>query len=231
MPGGIGHSPPSVQAYPGSATMACCLYVWQSSTRWVTLAASPYRHRGYGYMYRMFPRSACLLTGIALVVSTGCVTEPPQEVGPPLPPPETTVYFYPTRGQSGEQQDRDKYECNSWAVQQSGFDPSLPSTPPHLLTRVVAGEPPPGARIAGGAAIGALLGAVIGSPQDTGAGAVAGAIAGAAVGGAAEAASQQERQQVSVSESNAHAAVLERQASNFRRAMAACLEGRGYNVR
>ena len=40
------------------------------------------------------------------------------------PPPETNVYFYPVRGQSPEQQDRDKYECNTWAVQQSGFDPS-----------------------------------------------------------------------------------------------------------
>jgi hypothetical protein len=51
------------------------------------------------------------------------------------------------------------------------------------------------------------------------------------VGGVAEATSQQERQEFAVSESNGHAAALERQASNFRRAMAACLEGRGYNVR
>lgn len=181
-------------------------------------------------MYRMSQRSSCLLPAIALVVSAGCVTEPPQEERPP-PPPETAVYFYPTRGQSVEQQDRDKYECNSWAVKQSGFDPSLPSNPPHLRTMLVAGEPPPGAGIAAGAAIGAVLGAVIGSPHDTGAGAVAGAIAGAAVGGVAEATSQQERQQVAASESNVHAAALERQASNFRRAMAACLEGRGYNVR
>jgi hypothetical protein len=39
-------------------------------------------------------------------------------------PPETNVYFYPVRGQSPEKQDRDKYECNTWAVQQSGFDPT-----------------------------------------------------------------------------------------------------------
>jgi hypothetical protein len=183
-------------------------------------------------MYRLFQRSACLLTGIALIVSAGCVTEPPQEVEPPRAAPETTVYFYPSQGQSPEQQDRDKYECNSWAVKQSGFDPSLPGTPPHLRTAVVAGEPPPGARIAAGAAIGAVLGAVIGSPRDMGAGAVAGAIAGAAVGGVAEAASQKDSQQVAANESNARAAAaLERQASNFRRAMAACLEGRGYSVR
>lgn len=171
-----------------------------------------------------------LVYGVVLAASTGCVTEPREELQSVPPPPQTIVYFYPVRGQSAEQQDRDKYECNGWAVKQSGFDPSLPSTPPHLRSTLVA-ESPPGAGIATGAAIGAVLGAAIGSPRDTGAGAVVGAIAGAAVGGAAETASQQGRQQAALSESSAHAASLERQASDFRRAMAACLEGRGYTVR
>src|SRR5215831_21128111 len=34
------------------------------------------------------------------------------------------IYVYPAKGQSQEQQDRDRYECHSWAVQQTGFDPS-----------------------------------------------------------------------------------------------------------
>lgn len=37
---------------------------------------------------------------------------------------DTTVYAYPTHGQSAEQADRDRYECYQWAVQQTGFDPS-----------------------------------------------------------------------------------------------------------
>ena len=34
------------------------------------------------------------------------------------------IYAYPAKGQSQAQQDRDRYECHSWAVKQTGFDPS-----------------------------------------------------------------------------------------------------------
>jgi hypothetical protein len=34
--------------------------------------------------------------------------------------------IYPAKGQSQAQQDRDRYECHSWAVKQTGFDPSRP---------------------------------------------------------------------------------------------------------
>ena len=37
------------------------------------------------------------------------------------------VYIYPNKGQSAQQQDKDRYECHTWAVQQTGFDPSRPS--------------------------------------------------------------------------------------------------------
>ena len=60
----------------------------------------------------------------------GCVTIPPP--APMPPPPDTSVAFYPARGQSAVQQDRDKFECNGWAVKQSGFDPSSSHGPPHL---------------------------------------------------------------------------------------------------
>ena len=36
------------------------------------------------------------------------------------------MFIYPSRGQSEERQQRDKYECNQWAVEQTGFDPSNP---------------------------------------------------------------------------------------------------------
>lgn len=42
--------------------------------------------------------------------------------------PVTTYYeiiAYPVRGQSPDQQARDRYECHRWAVSQSGFDPSI----------------------------------------------------------------------------------------------------------
>src|SRR6266446_9028403 len=38
------------------------------------------------------------------------------------------IYIYPAKGQSQAQQDKDRYECHSWAVQQTGFDPSKPQS-------------------------------------------------------------------------------------------------------
>ena len=34
------------------------------------------------------------------------------------------IYAYPAKGQSQAQQDRDRNECHSWAVNQTGFDPA-----------------------------------------------------------------------------------------------------------
>jgi len=34
------------------------------------------------------------------------------------------VYVYPRNGQTEEQTQNDRYECHSWAVSQSGFDPT-----------------------------------------------------------------------------------------------------------
>lgn len=52
---------------------------------------------------------------------------------PPLPASEATRYdviAYPAKGQSAEQQSRDRYECHTWAVSQSGFDPVSAWTAP-----------------------------------------------------------------------------------------------------
>jgi hypothetical protein len=40
----------------------------------------------------------------------------------------TDVIAYPKSGQSADQQANDKYECHSWAVTQSGFDPAQGAT-------------------------------------------------------------------------------------------------------
>jgi hypothetical protein len=169
----------------------------------------------------------------ALAACVGCVSQPATQAVPvpPPPPPDTHVYFYPARGQSAEQQDRDKYECSTWAVQQSGFDPSAPNVPPHLRA-VVSGGPPPGAGIAAGAVTGAVLGAAVTPPWQAGPGALIGALAGATIGGIAEnSAAERTREQVAGSARASQAAQLEQEARNYRRAMSACLEGRGYNVR
>jgi hypothetical protein len=38
------------------------------------------------------------------------------------------LYVYPAQGQSAEQQATDEYECHSWAVSQTGFDPTPAAT-------------------------------------------------------------------------------------------------------
>lgn len=175
----------------------------------------------------------------ALCALLGCATEPLEPITTtPARLPDTNVYFYPTREHqnvSAEQQDRDKYDCNSWAVQQTGFDPSLPQVPPHHRVRVVAGGPPPGAAVGAGAVTGAIVGAAVSNPWESGRGALVGAVAGAAIGGIVEAERSDQanrlQSQANASANGVQAAALEQQASQFRRALSACLEARGYSVR
>jgi len=180
-----------------------------------------------------------LLSLIVACTVWGCAAEPvaPPPRPEPSPLPDTNVYFYPTagRGASAEQQERDKYECNEWAVQQTGFDPSNPQVPPHRRMRIVAGGPPPGAQVGAGAVTGAVVGAVVAPPWDSGRGALLGAVAGAAIGGvvASERNDEVNRMQAQsqASASQLQTARFERQATDFRRALSACLEARGYSVK
>ncbi len=183
-----------------------------------------------------------LLFASAFALLAGCVESPPPrpyrpytEVPPPPPPPaaNTQVYAYPTQGQTPEQTDRDRYDCHEWAVKQSNFDPSAPGTPPHDRV-VVASGPPPGTNTAIGAVAGAVLGAVIAGPRNSGFGAVAGGITGAAIGSAGDAANADVRnQQIQAARAQdaRQAANMDQKASNYRRAISACLEGRGYSVK
>jgi Glycine-zipper domain len=149
------------------------------------------------------------------------------------------VFMYPAKGQSQAQQNRDRYECHSWAVQQTGIDPTRssastamppppPSTPYQPSDRHVA-------RGAGrGAALGAVGGAITGDP---GKGAAAGAAMGGLAGGFRRRderrqhyAQQQNDQQQYMQQHAANQAAQESQRVAFNRALAACLQGRGYTV-
>ena len=157
-------------------------------------------------------------------------TEPPP---PPPPPVNTQVYVYPTSGQSADRVNRDRYECYLWSVKQSGFDPSQAQLAPHQRVEVVP-MPPSGTNTVAGAATGAVLGAVIAEPHNAGAGAVAGAIVGGALGAISDSQREQQVKQVQSRydrRTAAQNAQLEEQASNYRRALTACLEGRGYTVK
>ena len=142
-------------------------------------------------------------------------------------------YIYPAKGQSAQQQDKDKYECYSWAKGQSGFDPmALPvaSTPaPQGGRRSVAGG------AVGGAAAGAAVGAVGGAIGGGGKGAGKGAGIGAGVGGllgvmgtsGQNAKASKDREDWERREAGNYA----QQRNGYNKAFAACMEGRGYTVR
>jgi hypothetical protein len=130
-------------------------------------------------------------------------------------------YIYPSKGQTQEQQDKDKYECSQWAASQSGFNPSNP--PPTTST---SAQQPRGQAVRGaarGAAAGAIGGAIAG---DAGTGAAAGAAIGGAAGGIRRRRARKEAQQ---QQAEAQAATLSGQ-DKYNRAFATCLQGRGYTV-
>ncbi|HYB10751.1 MAG TPA: glycine zipper family protein [Alphaproteobacteria bacterium] len=130
------------------------------------------------------------------------------------------LMIYPARGQDQQTQDRDRFECHSWAVQQTGFDPTRASAAP-------APPPPPQGGLLRGAARGAAVGAVGGAiGGNAGKGAAIGAGAGAMVGGIRQADQQRQFQQQQQAQAGANAAGF----NDYNRAMAACLQGRGYTV-
>jgi hypothetical protein len=169
---------------------------------------------------------------IPLVVILGlsaCVTPPPRVMAvPSAPPPPQRVFVYPNNGQSAEQTDRDRYECHIWAVQQTGVDPSRADASPYERV-VVQPATPPGANTAAGAVTGAILGAIIAGPRAAGAGLVLGGATGAIIGSAADANAQQQAQQTQ-QQINMGASEGRARADSYRRALGACLAGRGYTV-
>lgn len=125
------------------------------------------------------------------VAASGCATTQP------------SAYAYPKPGTTAEQFSRDQLECQQWAQQQSGYDPTAQTARGAGLGAVVGAL--------GGAAAGAAIGAATGS-AGTGAaiGAATGGIGGAAVGGGLAYTKNQE---------------------GYDRAYAACMTGRGHTVR
>jgi outer membrane lipoprotein SlyB len=173
--------------------------------------------------------ASLVLTGCA-TSSTYTTTGTAAVAAAPQPP---HVYFYPQQGQSPQQQDRDRYDCFNWAGTQTAFDPSRHPLPRETREAVVPAYPSGSVALAG-AATGALVGAAVSDPWHRGEGALIGAVAGTMLGAAAESAQKPAMQQVaspSQRRDDSAASGYERQAAEFRRAMSACLEGRGYAVK
>lgn len=147
-------------------------------------------------------------------------------------PQSNSVFAYPERNQSPDQQARDRYECHEWAVHQSGFDPSLPQPAQPRPTRYERDGPPPGSGVVRGAVTGAVLGTIV-SPREPGHGAAAGAVAGAVIGAVSEDAARRRaaaRDADANAAANADAAAAAGPQDDYRRAITACLQTRGYRV-
>jgi hypothetical protein len=136
------------------------------------------------------------------------------------------LIVYPAKGQTQAQQDKDRYECHVWAVQQTGFDPSKPQTPAGAATSQPYQPSQP--HVLKGAARGAALGAVGGAiTGNAGKGAAAGTAMGGLAGGFKR---RDERKQQASAQSAAAQSTDTAGASAYNRAMSACLQGRGYTV-
>jgi hypothetical protein len=135
------------------------------------------------------------------------------------------MYIYPAKGQTQEQQNQDRYQCHTWAVQQTGFDPSNPQASSAYATQP---QPPAQGHVLRGAERGAAVGAVGGAiTGDAGKGAAAGAAMGGVVGGIRR---REDRRNQANQQQAAVQSAQQNQQIAYQRAMAACLQGRGYTV-
>ena len=110
---------------------------------------------------------------------------------------------YPTKGQSVERQSRDVGECQTWAKQQTHYDPATDTLKGAGVGTLLGGALGAG----GGAAAGAATGGGVGSGAATGA--VIGGVAGGVAGGAYNYSKSKE---------------------GYEKAYSACMQGRGYTV-
>jgi len=149
------------------------------------------------------------------------------------------MYVYPAKGQSEQQLANDRYECHRWAVNETHFDPiDVGETGPPRAVRVPVPENKAEGATGKGAAIGAIAGAVLGHGDERLGSTILGAAVGAAAGGAVEANGEMKAQEQARDEAQQRAQDLQRtkaenamRRANYRRALTACLEGRGYTVR
>ena len=139
------------------------------------------------------------------------------------------LFIYPEKDQSAEQQEKDKFECYSWAKGNSGFDPMVPLTATAPPPRKEAAKGGAGRGALRGLAVGTAVGAIRGSGGKEAR--AMGAAAGGLVGGMRR--QDQKRQETAAQKDweQEQVANYQRNRNNYNRAYGACLEGRSYTVR
>ena len=151
-------------------------------------------------------------------------------LGAGVAPAAAQTVVYPSQGQSPQQESMDKGQCNQWAVQQTGIDPTSPTF------AAQAGPPPAAPQPGSGAMRGAFRGAALGAAGGAiGGDAGKGAAIGAGVGGLFGAMRTREEyasQQQAYGQQQQQAQAMNAQRlDTYNRAVNACLAGRGYTVR
>ena len=150
----------------------------------------------------------------------------------PSPAAKLGMFPYPTKNQTKEQQTTDEQQCYTWAQQQTGIDPVAAANPnteaAAAAAKAKADSATTGAAVkgaAGGAVAGVAIGAIAG---DAGTGAAIGAVAGGLKSRKAKKQAEQQAAQKGAEQAKAQGNA---QLDTYKKAMAACLEGRGYSVK
>jgi len=141
----------------------------------------------------------------------------------------TELIIYPSKNQSNEQMEKDKFQCYTWAKGQTGFDPMQRAT----ATSAPPQKGAPKGGVVKGAAQGALIGVAVGTiaGKKRGKRAAMGATTGALVGGMRRRNQRQQQKKAEQDWANREVAIYEARRNEYNRAYSACLEGRDYTVR
>lgn len=141
------------------------------------------------------------------------------------------MVIYPARKQSSAQQAKDEAACSAWAESQTGISVQGGTVNTEAAGKAAgeqAAHATEGAAVRG-AAKGALAGVAIGAiAGDAGKGAGIGAIAGAMGGRIAR---KRATKQAEAQGAQQAAAQNQEMVNQFKKAVAVCLEGRGYTAR
>jgi len=137
------------------------------------------------------------------------------------------LIIYPAKGQSQDQMEKEKFECYTWAKQQTGFDPMQVPT---------ASTPPPQEQAGKGgalkgAAVGAGAGALIKRSGSRSKGAGTGAVVGGVLGGVKQSRQRSQDQQARKQWEQQQANEYAQKRNTYNRAYSGCMEGKGYTVK
>src|SRR5215469_8990251 len=187
---------------------------------------------------------------ITLVTLTGLTLGGWASAQTATPGSSAEPFIYPSKGQTAQQEQKDKNECYGWASQQTGFDPAQELEEQQAAaararqqsqqaqqTAVQQFESTQGQGVGGavmGAAGGTIIGAIAGDAgRGAGIGAAVGLLAGWHRRRAEEiaAANQQlQTQQQIAAQSGQQLAISQQKLANYNLAFKTCMQGRGYTL-